>query len=205
MKIKRLTNVWGRALVLSFAVAGCGDASGDGGGGGGTTLSHSGPVNIRLDKFKHDDVRNNAFDSDKSVSSESGNPYGAFLQAARTALGAQFNADTPGAAVVVDRVTLTIDRDTRGVTAFEQVLGGPLTVYLASSSTTVNIGAVAQPTGAGPVEVTLSATRADLEPIRRDLLSGSFKVGIRVPAAAMRPSNFDMRIATTLYFRAVIQ
>lgn len=203
MKIKRLTNVWGRALVLSLAVAGCGDASND--GGGGTTLSHSGPVNIRLDKFKHDEVRNNAFDSDKSVTSESGNPYGAFLQAARTALGAQFNPDTSGAAVVVDRVTLTIDQDTRGVTAFEQVLGGPLTVYLASSSTTVNIGSVAQPTGAGPVEVTLSATRADLEPIRRDLLAGSFKVGIRVPAAPMRPANFDMRVATTLYFRAVIQ
>jgi hypothetical protein len=30
-------------------------------------------------------------------------------------------------------------------------------------------------------------------------------VGIRVPAAPMRPANFDMRIATTLYFRAVIQ
>jgi len=202
MKIKHWTTMALRGAMLSLMVAGCGDANSD---GGGITLSHSGPVNIRLDKFKDGDVRNDAFDSDKSVNSESGNPYGAFLQAARTRLGAQFNPDTPGAAVVVDRVTLTIDQDTRGVTAFEQVLGGPLVLYLASSSTTVNIGTVAQPTGAGPVEVTLTADRAALAPIRRDLLSGSFKVGIRVPAAPSRPSSFDMRVATTLYFRAVIQ
>ncbi len=187
------------ALAVTLAVAGCGDASNTGGGGGGVnTAGYSGPVNIRIDKFKPDEARNGVFDNDKSVNTESGNPYGAFLQAARAALGRD------PAAVLVDRVTLTIDRDTRGVSAFEQVLGGPLTVYLASSSTTVNIGTVTQPTGAGPVEVTITATRDTLAPINARLLDGGFKVGIRVPVAAAPPRDYDLRIATTLYFRALI-
>ena len=87
--------------------------------------------------------------------------------------------------------------------AFEQFLGGPLVVYLASSSTTVNIGSVTQPTGAGPVEVTITATRDTLAPINNALVQGSFKVGIRVPAAAGRPRSYDANIATVIYYRAL--
>jgi hypothetical protein len=179
--------------AVMLAMAGCGDNL------AANTVNFSGPVTINLDKFKDGDVRNNAFDSDKNVNTETGNPYGTFLQQARAALGR-----TP-AAVLVERVTLTIGRDTRGVTSFEQFLGGPLVVYLANSSTTVNIGSVTQPTGAGPVEVTISATRDTLAPINSDLINGSFKVGIRVPAAAGRPNSFDAKIATVLYFRALAQ
>jgi hypothetical protein len=161
------------------------------------TVGYSGPVSINIDKFKDGDVRNNAFDSDKNVNTESGNPYGSFLQQARATLG------RAPAAVLVDSVTLTLGRDATGVTSFEQFLGGPLVLYLANSSTTVNIGTVAQPTGAGPVNVTITATRATLAPINNDLVNGSFKVGIRVPAATARPRSFDAKIATVLYFRAL--
>lgn len=180
-------------LVLAMA-AGCG---GEDPANTANTVNFSGPVSINIDKFKDGEVRNNAFDADKSVSTESGNPYGMFLSQARATLG------RAPAAVVVDRVTLTLGRDTTGVTAFEQFLGGPLTVYLASSSATVNIGTVAQPTGAGPVEVVITATRDTLAPINSDLTQGSFKVGIRVPAAASLPRSFDAKVATVLYFRAL--
>ena len=180
-------------LVLAMA-SGCGD---DGSSNPANTVNYSGPVSINIDKFKDGEVRNNAFDADKNVSTESGNPYGMFLSQARATLG------RPPAAVVVDRVTLTLGRDSTGVTAFEQILGGPLTVYLASSSSTVNIGTVAQPTGAGPVEVVITATRDTLAPINSDLIQGSFKVGIRVPAAASLPRSFDAKVATVLYFRAL--
>lgn len=179
----------GAALLLSLA--GCGDDL------AANTVNFSGPVTINVDKFKDGDVRNDAFDADKNVNTESGNPYGAFLQQARGALG------RAPAAVLVERVTLTLGRDSTGVTSFEQFLGGPLVVYLASSSTTVNIGSVTQPTGAGPVEVTITATRDTLAPINNDLVQGSFKVGIRVPAAAGRPRSFDAKIATVIYFRAL--
>lgn len=180
-------------LVLAMA-AGCGaeDPANTA-----NTVNFSGPVSINIDKFKDGEVRNNAFDADKNISTESGNPYGMFLSQARATLG------RPPAAVVVDRVTLTLGRDSTGVTAFEQILGGPLTVYLASSSSTVNIGTVAQPTGAGPVEVVITATRDTLAPINSDLIQGSFKVGIRVPAAASLPRSFDAKVATVLYFRAL--
>lgn len=183
-----------KAIVFAAmaAAAGCGDDS-----TGGNTVNYSGPVTINVDKFKDDEVRNEAFDESKSVNTEPGNPYGAFLQQARAVLG------RPPAAVVVDRVTLTLAADARGVTGFEQFLGGPLTLYLASSQTTVNVGTVAQPRGAGPVEVTVTATRDTLAPIQTELTQGSFKVGIRVPAAATRPRSFDAKIATVLYFRAL--
>ncbi|MEZ4411341.1 MAG: hypothetical protein R3A52_33390 [Polyangiales bacterium] len=178
-----------------IALAGCGAQSD--GAGGANTAAYSDPVNVQLDKFKDGDVREGAFDADKSINTESGNPYGAFLQSARRALG------RAPAAVVVDRVTFTLGADTRGVTAFDQVFTGPLVVYLASSSTTVNVGTVTDPSGAGPVEVPVTATRASLDPIQDDLLNGSFKLGIRVAASASRPRSFDVKVATTVYFRAL--
>lgn len=181
------------ALAL---IAGCG-ASGGTGTGDPITVNYSGPVAIKLDKFKDGEVRNEAFDVDKSINTESGNPYGMFLQQARATLG------RAPAAVLVDRVTLTLASDTTGVTSFEQFLGGPLTLYLASSSVTVNIGTVTQPRGSGPVEVTITATRDTLAPIQSDLIQGSFKVGARVPAAAGRPRSFDAKVSTVLYFRAL--
>ncbi|TAK30377.1 MAG: hypothetical protein EPO40_08290 [Myxococcaceae bacterium] len=182
------------AMLVLAMTAGCGSEDP---ANTANTVNYSGPVSINIDKFKDGEVRNNAFDADKSVSSESGNPYGMFLSQARATLG------RAPAAVLVDRVTLTLGRDSTGVTAFEQILGGPLVVYLASSSSTVNIGTVAQPTGAGPVEVVITATRDTLAPINNDLVQGSFKVGIRVPAAAALPRSFDAKVATVLYFRAL--
>jgi hypothetical protein len=186
-----MTRTLRHAALCIVALAGCGDNL------AANTVGFSGPVSVNVDKFKDGDVRNNAFDADKSINTESGNPYGAFLQQARGALG------RAPAAVLVERVTLTLGRDATGVTSFEQFMGGPLVVYLASSSTTVNVGTVAQPTGAGPVEVTITATRDTLAPINSELVQGSFKVGIRVPAAAGRPRSFDAKVATVLYFRAL--
>ena len=176
--------------LVSLSMA-CGDPDAT------NTVNFSGPVAINIDKFKDGEVRNEAFDVDKNINTENGNPYGAVLQQARGALG------RAPAAVLVERVTLTLGRDSTGVTSFEQFLGGPLTVYLASSSVTVNIGTVTQPTGAGPVEVSISATRDTLAPLQNDMINGSFKVGIRVPAAAGRPRSFDAKVSTVLYFRAL--
>ena len=179
-------------FFAGLCALGCGDADGT----GANTVNFSGPVSIVLDKFKDGDVRNESFDSDKSITTESGNPYGMFLSQARAVLG------RPPAAVVVERVTLTL-RDPRGVTSFEQFLGGPLTLYFSTSQVTVNVGTVAQAAGPGPVEVTITADRAQLAPINNDLVQGSFKVGILVPAAAGRPRSFDAKISTVLYFRAL--
>ena len=181
-------------MMFAGLLLGCG---GDGTGTDLNTAGFSGPVNVRLDKFKDGEVHNNAFDSDKDISTEAGDPYATFLRDARTSLGRD------PAAVLVDRMTFTLASDSRGVTAFEQILAGTATVYLATSAVTVNIGTAVMPTGAGPVSVQIAATRADLAPINPALLTGQFKVGIRVPAAAGRPASFDAKVSTTLYFRAL--
>lgn len=182
--------------LLSLALlAGCGTQTGD----DLNTVGYSGPVNVRLDKFKDGDVRNDAFDSDKDIDTESGNPYADFLRSARTTLGRD------PAAVLVDRITFTLASDTRGVTAFEQILTGTAVFYLATSSVTVNVGTATMPTGAGPVTVRITAGRAELAPINAALVSGHFKVGMRVPAAPGRPSSFDARLSTTFQFRALAQ
>ena len=72
------------ATVISMFAMGCGSA---GTGDDLNTVGFSGPVNVRLDKFKDGDVRNGAFDSDKDINTESGNPYGGFLRDARASLG----------------------------------------------------------------------------------------------------------------------
>lgn len=183
-----------RGVMFAALAMGCGD---DGTHNDLNTVGFSGPVNVRLDKFKDGEVRNNAFDSDKEISTESGNPYGSFLRDARAALGRD------PAAVLVDRMTFTLAADSRGVTAFEQILAGTATVYFATSAVTVNIGTAVMPTGAGPVSVQITATRSDLAPINSAMINGHFKVGMRVPAAAGRPASFDAKVSTTLYFRAL--
>jgi hypothetical protein len=179
--------------MLAALMAGCGaDGATDA-----NTAAYSGPVNVRLDKFKDGDVRNESFDSDKDINTESGNPYAGFLRAARAALGRD------AAAVVLDRMTFTLASDTRGVTAFEQIFAGTAVVYFVSSSATVIVGSAVMPTGPGPVSVQVTASRTDLLPVNAALLSGQFKVGVRVPAAPGRPASFDARVSTTLYFRAL--
>ena len=68
----------------------------------------------------------------------------------------------------------------------------PSTV-VAASSVTVNVGTATMPTGAGPVTVRITAGRAELAPINAALVSGHFKVGMRVPAAPGRPAATNRR------------
>jgi hypothetical protein len=193
------TKVKRTALFAVATAVACGDA---GSPHDGNTVGYSGPVVVRLDKFKHDDVRNESFDSDKSINSESGNPYGAFLNQARAVLG------RPPAAVLLESATITLDGSSTGVTTIDQFLtaspSAPLTLYFANSGTTVNVGTLTvPPRGPGPVSIQITATRATLAPINNELVQGSFKVGIRVPAAPGRPARFDAKLSTVLTFRAL--
>lgn len=187
----RSVRACGLALAVLATGSGCGtsvDAN---------TAGYSGPVNLRLDKFKDGDVRNESFDADRSITEESGNPYAVFLRDAQASLG------RAPAAVVIDRITLTLAADTRGITGFEQMFAGVGVLYLATPSVTVNVGTVIAPQGAGPLDVTLSAGRTELGPIEFALLAGSFKVGLRIPASPSRPRSFDAKVSATLYFRAL--
>lgn len=192
------TELLRRAMVLlPVALLACGGSGGD--LNTLNTAGFSGPVNIRLDKFKDGDVHDNTFDDNKDVNTQSGNPYAEFLRQATNSLG------RAPAAVLVDRVTFAIGPNSRGVTGFEQIFTGNATVYLSTSSTTVPIGTAAMPSGPGPVSVQITAGRTELAPMQADLVSGRFKVGFRVAASPSRPSSFDTNLAVVLYFRALAQ
>lgn len=155
-------------LACLFAVAACAD----------DPLSYSAPVGINL-KAESDKVQNNAAISDeKGITTESGNPYGAFVNDARAQLGRDPSR--------VEVETLTLGAQSTGVTALEQIYTGDVDVLFLMDTTnnTYNVGRVTNPTGPGPAGVGVlleSAAVADQDWTK--FLGGSFKVVIRGTAA----------------------
>lgn len=155
------------ALVL---LAACGD----------DPVNYSAPVGIEL-KVKSGDVANAAISEDKSITTESGNPYGAFVTAAQTKLG-----HDPGA-IDVDKVTLTLNTaKSTGVTTIDQVLTGDVAIQFVMNDTNdpFTIAHFASPTGVGPVEGTpaFDWTAVGGDNVAK-MMAGSFKVVLSGPPA----------------------
>jgi hypothetical protein len=158
-------------------------------------LSYSGPVAINL-KAESGAVNGTAISDDKGITTESGNPYGAFINDARAQLGRD------PARIEIDELDLTLGAASTGVTALEQVYAGNVEVLFLMNDTnnTYTAGNVNAPTGTtAPVSVTFdSATIADQDWVK--LLGGSFKVVIRGTAAtdfANKGAKADLQLAFT--------
>jgi len=143
-------------------------------------LSYSAPVAINL-KVKSGDVSSNAISNEKGITTESGNPYGAFTSDARRTLGRDPSR------VEVDEVTLVLGAQSVGVTTLDEVYTGDVDVAFIMNDTdnTFDVGHVVDPAGVGPVEVDVVFDSAGLGDVDyTKLLGGSFKVVIRGAAAA---------------------
>ena len=175
-------------LVASFAtgLAACGS----------DPVSVSSPVGITL-KVQSGDVTNSAISDDKAITTESGNPYGAFISDAQRKLGRD------PARIEVDKLTLTLGAQSTNVTALDQVYTGDVDVALITNDTnsTYDIGHVQSPTGAGPVGLSVSFVSQDMVPADfTKLVAGSFKVVIRGPAATMfagKGASADLQLMFT--------
>jgi len=168
MKHLVILNVLGAVL----GVAACGS----------DPVSYSVPVGITL-KAKSADVSGTTITEDKAITTETSNPYGAFVNDARTKLGRDPTR------IEVDRLTLTLGADSTGVTALDQVFTGPVDVSMIMNDTnnTYVIGSVDSPRGPGPVDVEVSLDGHMIATVPQDFtryLSGSFKVVARGSAAA---------------------
>lgn len=157
------------ALVPMLLLVACGD----------DPVSFSAPVGINL-KAKSGDVASTAISEDKAITTENGNPYGAFVSDATTKLG-----QAPGR-IEVDRVTLLLGGQSTNVTKLEEIFVGVVDVAFIMNDTnnTYEVGTVNNPTGVGPVEVAIGLAGADMAP--QDFtkyLGGSFKVVARGTAA----------------------
>ena len=147
---------------------------------GSDPVNFSAPVGINL-KAKSGEVANNAISDEKGITTESGNPFGAFVADAHTKLGQD------PARIEIDKLTLTLGATSTGVTKLEEVYTGDVDVAFITNDTnnTYDAGHVMNPTGVGPVDVTVAFNPEDISPADfTKILGGSFKVVIRGPAAA---------------------
>ena len=158
-------------LASILLLAACGD----------DPVSYSMPVGINL-KVKSGDVSNNAISDQKGITTESGNPYGAFVSDAQGKLG------TAPARIELDDLTLTLGAQSTGVTKLEEVYTGDVDVAFIMNDTnnTYDVGHIMNPTGVGPdtVDINFMSSAVSAADYAK-MLTGSFNVVIRGPAATM--------------------
>lgn len=157
-------------LAMLATLVACGD----------DPLSYSAPVAINL-KAESGQVSGTVISDEKGITTESGNPYGAFVADAK----AQLKRD-PGR-IELDSLDLLLGAQSTGVTALEQIYTGDVDVLFLMNDTdnTYTAGRITNPTGAGPAEVDVQfESDAVAEQDWPKLVGGSFKVVIRGMAAA---------------------
>ncbi|MDQ3369818.1 MAG: hypothetical protein M3680_30740 [Myxococcota bacterium] len=182
-----MTKITTSLCVLSLSlVAACGD----------DPVSYSAPVGINL-KAESGAVNGTALTDEKGITTESGNPYGAFVGSARSELGAD-----PGRIELAD-LTLTLGAGSDGVTALEQIYAGPVDVLfiMGDSDNTYPAARITNPTGTGPVAVGVTFESNDISDVDfAKFLGGGFKVVIRGNAAsdfATKGAKADLQLMFT--------
>lgn len=176
--------------LLPFLLAACGT----------DPVKVSEPVGIELDA-KSGDTQNATVSELKDITTESGNPYGAFVNDAMTKLGGH----EPGT-LDIDHMTLTLGAQSTGVSSLDEVVTGDVDVSFLVNSTnnTYDAGHVMNPTGIGPVgmDPAFDWTQVTAED-RTTMLNGSFKVVLRGPAATgFSTKGADARLQVTFTFTA---
>lgn len=178
--------------ALALAVPACGD----------DPLSYSAPVAINL-KVKSAETAFGAVMDDKGITTESGNPYGAFVSDARAALG---GADP--AVIEVDSVDLLLGANSVGVTKLGDVFGGPVEVLFEMNDTNnsypVATTTIDATTGSGPVALAIGfeGTAMPANDYAK-LLGGGFKVILRGAAATgFETKGADADLQVTFTFAA---
>jgi hypothetical protein len=156
-----------KILLLAFAsvlASACGSSD---------PVTYSAPVGISLD-VRSSDVVATQIHVDKNISTETGNPYGAFVNAATKALG------RAPSRIVVTSATLTLDAaSSTQVTALEQVFTGQVRTSFQpnGSSNSYPVASVTSPTGTGPVPMAVTFDSTSMTPADfGDLVGGAFKV-----------------------------
>ncbi|MBA3463045.1 MAG: hypothetical protein H0T46_24020 [Deltaproteobacteria bacterium] len=146
-------------------------------------VKYSQPVGINL-KAKSSDTTNNTVSNDKGINTESGNPYGAFISAAKNELG---GADPK--VIEIEKVQLFLGGSSTNVTRLGEVFDGTVDIVFVINDTNNSYPAASGPvpaaTGAGPIELDPSFNSDALPDFDyQKLLGGGFKVVMRGPAAS---------------------
>lgn len=148
------------------------------------------------------DVENGTLLDEKNINTESGNPYGAFVQKARDEIGGEpSRIAVTGTAVTVDatsRNVTTLGGVFLGTTRFEFIMNGSTTRYVVATKDVVGGD------GAGPIQFAVDFDSAPMPAADyTDMAGGSFKVALSgPPAAGFETANADANITISLTFEA---
>jgi hypothetical protein len=163
-------------------------------------VSYSAPVAINL-KAKSADTTGGVVSDDKGITTESGNPYGAFVSAAMDELGGR-EPSTIG----VDSAEVFLGANSVGVTSLGEIFVGPMEVLFEMNDTAnsypVGTATIVAATGAGPVPIDLTFEGVSAVDHAK-LLGGSFKVIVRGPSAPeFETKGADADLQVTFTFAA---
>ncbi len=182
-------------LLLALAATGLGC-------GGDDAVSHSEPVGIEL-KADADKVVAGVLSDAKNITTESGNPYGAFVNEARTVLGKD-----PGR-IEVTGVTLLLGADATGVVSLGEIFDGNVEVLVEMADTgdtfAVAHGTIDESrTGSAPVTLAVDFDADAFTGANFDkLVGGNFTVVYRGPTqAAFAATGAKADLQITLTFAA---
>ena len=138
------------------------------------------PVGINI-KAKSEDVINTAISRDKNINTESGNPYGAFINESERRLGALEPQQ-----IDVAELTLILGGTSKNVANLAEVFIGDVDVafVIEDSNNTYDVWHVIDPTGvSSAVDVNFDSRTIAAQDAAK-FLGGGFKVVIRGTAAA---------------------
>ncbi len=176
-------------LALLVALGACSD----------DPVEYSQPVGINL-KAKSSDTQQNTITEEKGITTESGNPYGAFVTAAKDKLAGKSPSQ-----IAVDKVTLFLGGTSTGVTKLGEVFTGNVDVVFvindSNNSYPAATAAIAASDPAGPVDLApsfASDTLPEFDYLK--LLGGGFKVVLRGPAApgfTTKGADADLQVTFT--------
>ena len=141
--------------------------------GGSDPVSFSAPVGISL-PVASKDASSGSISVGKNINTESGNPYGAFVNEAHARIG-----HDPSRIVLAATTLKLLAGTSTGVTALEQVFTGSVTISFQMSGTgaTYQAAQIVNPAGVGPVSLSAGFDSSSLPAAdRASLIQGQFKV-----------------------------
>jgi hypothetical protein len=142
-------------------------------------------------------VEDDLIESEKNVNTEQGNPYGAFV----SDIKAQLKEDAP--TIDLEQATITLDSTSDAAHAnLETIFKGTLELRFVddNAGTDTLVASVADPTGAGPLELEVNAAAFDDPDFQATLLEGQFKVKFAGTAAATA-ADANVNLVATLSFK----
>ncbi len=197
-RLGRLSRFVGFALLafVAPAVWACGD---DGLLGPAESVT----IALTINSMNPSDIEAGIIEKDENISTETGNPWGEFVAAARE----ECLGDPAGFRVVAASLGVDV-AGSQNVTGLEDVISGQAIVFFASTrgsdadAVRVNVASATGLSGPGPVSLNVLASRADLNVLLERLAGGDFHVGLRAETSRTENDSFSMDARVTFRARA---